>query len=394
MKQLYPIDAYPQRLPYRHASRGTIIRIHDSWSDCPKPPNNRRAFSLERRVNRLTFFALIHTFHTSHLLHHLIPSSPLSVLTSIHPFVLYTTLPVAKLIIRPRHIFRHNQLDPRSNTKKSRRGFSLSAKDFIPMATSNARLPQQQQQQFSHLGGHSTIPSGPVRIRSYSQSQSQSQSQGQSHNQSQNQNQSQNNDENNFRRPLLGTLESSSHAMSVKRKLSKGDMNPNKVHRRVSGSFSDIANTLSNEVNSMDNDTYATETNQKPTRDESLKAAEIPTLILAPFHPAPWVEFGSVIVGTKKQVAAMIENPSDQTERLSLDSNCRMGDKGFTITQLDPLLVGPGSTHLVIPPNSTVEISISWTPLSAGSTRAIAILKTNSTRPTINLRGRGDFPVR
>ncbi|KAF9333100.1 hypothetical protein BG006_004013 [Podila minutissima] len=181
--------------------------------------------------------------------------------------------------------------------------------------------------------------------------------------------------------------------MSVKRKLSKGDMNPNKVHRRVSGSFVDIANTLSNEVNSLDNDTYATEPNGRPTRDESPKAVEIPTLILAPFHPAPWVEFGSVVVGTKKQVAVMVENPSNQAERLALDSNCRMGDKGFTITQLDPLLVGSGSDRLVVPPNSKLEITISWTPLCAGSTRAIVILKTNSTRPTINLRGRGDFPV-
>ncbi|KAG0017640.1 hypothetical protein BGZ82_000710, partial [Podila clonocystis] len=181
--------------------------------------------------------------------------------------------------------------------------------------------------------------------------------------------------------------------MSVKRKLSKGDMNPNKVHRRVSGSFSDIANTLSNEVNSMDNDAYATETNDRPTKDGSLKHVELPTLFLAPFHPAPWVEFGSVVVGTKKQVAVMIENPSDQAERLALDSNCRMGDKGFTITQLDPLTAGSGSDKLMVPPNSKVEITISWTPLSAGSTRAIVILKTNSTRPTINLRGRGDFPV-
>lgn len=170
-------------------------------------------------------------------------------------------------------------------------------------------------------------------------------------------------------------------------------MNPNKVHRRVSGSFVDIANTLSNEVNSLDNDTYATEPNGRPTRDESPKAIEIPTLILAPFHPAPWVEFGSVVVGTKKQVAVVVENPSDQAERLALDSNCRMGDKGFTIAQLDPLLVGSGSDRLVVPPKSKVEITISWTPLCAGSIRAIVILKTNSTRPTINLRGRGDFPV-
>ncbi|KAG0088068.1 hypothetical protein BGZ92_006649 [Podila epicladia] len=181
--------------------------------------------------------------------------------------------------------------------------------------------------------------------------------------------------------------------MSIKRKLSKGDMNPNKVHRRVSGSFSDIANTLSNEVNNMNDNTYATEPNGRPTRDESPNAVEIPTLILAPFHPAPWVEFGSVVVGTKKQVTVMVDNPSDQAERLALDSNCRMGDKGFTITQLDPLLVGSGSDRLVVPPNSKVEITISWTPLCAGSTRAIVILKTNSTRPTINLRGRGDFPV-
>ncbi|KAF9417203.1 hypothetical protein BGZ94_010017 [Podila epigama] len=212
---------------------------------------------------------------------------------------------------------------------------------------------------------------------------------------------------------------------------------PNKVHRRVSGGFSDIANTLDNQVNQNNDSGFSKRTfepyisqpgpilkdivkdkrQEPPSANNNLNStnhlninsinnndnaagdsSDLAVLTLAPFVPAPWLDFGGVVVGTKKEMAMMIENPSDRIERLALDSNCKIGEKGFSITQLDPLLAaaGPNSdpvSHITIPPRSKVEINISWTPLSAGITRAIAVLRANSSRPIINLRGRGDFPI-
>ncbi|KAG0345549.1 hypothetical protein BG004_003608 [Podila humilis] len=261
------------------------------------------------------------------------------------------------------------------------------------MATvNNTRLMQSQ----SVIGPSSTIPSGShaARNRNFVQSQSQN---------------SHHNDENNFRSPFLNPQDesfSSSHAPTVKRKLSKGELNPNKVHRRVSGNFSEIANTLHNEINQGQSQHQTAESPAfrnsiaTPVAQEQVSesVADMPTLTLAPFFPAPWVEFGTVVVGTKKQVSMIVENPSDRLEKLSLDSSCKMGDKGFTITQLDPLLSEANTgnrpaSHIEVPPRSKIEISIDWTPLTTGSTRAIAVLKANNAKPTINLRGRGDIPM-
>jgi hypothetical protein len=76
-----------------------------------------------------------------------------------------------------------------------------------------------------------------------------------------------------------------------------------------------------------------------------------------------------------------------------------MEEKGFNVIQLDPLhtTFSDGKTGtvepLVLAPRSKMELTISWTPLTAGSIRASAILRTNNGRFMVNLRGTGDVPV-
>lgn len=193
---------------------------------------------------------------------------------------------------------------------------------------------------------------------------------------------------------------------SVKRKPSKSELNPvNKVHlRRQSNSFE--TNTDGNNGHGGQGDAVSFKTpaplseRSQPLTDHARNTEALPRLILAPFEPAPWLEFGKVVVGAKSTMSLIIENPSDRTERLTLDTSCRMEEKGFNINQLDPILsasrnsgVTAATDSITLQPRSKMEIDICWTPLSAGSIRASAILKTNNGRFMVNLRGRGDFPV-
>ncbi|KAG0053426.1 hypothetical protein BGZ83_001140 [Gryganskiella cystojenkinii] len=197
---------------------------------------------------------------------------------------------------------------------------------------------------------------------------------------------------------------------AIKRKPSKSELNPvNKVHlkRQPTTAFLDSHDT-ENHHRSRDiplssrSATPLSERSTTPSLENNTEA--FPRLILAPFEPAPWLEFGKVVIGAKKTVTMVVENPSDRTERLTLDSTCKMEEKGFNISQLDPILSSsstrssgdnatPMTDSIILQPRSTIEIDICWTPLTVGSIRASAILKTNSGRFMVNLRGRGDFPV-
>lgn len=213
------------------------------------------------------------------------------------------------------------------------------------------------------------------------------------------------NNENVFKTPSLLDLPS-----SIKRKPSHTELNPNaKVHLRRQSNTEN--NNHNNSNGGATNATTATNTSNSTTTptvlgtrplsslDHDTNTAALPTLILAPFEPSPWLEFGKVVVGSKKTVSMMVENPSEATERLSLDPGCKMEEKGFNIIQLDALhTAGAGARAntvepLTLEPRSRMELTISWTPLVAGSVRASALLRTNNGRYMVNLRGTGDVPV-
>jgi hypothetical protein len=207
----------------------------------------------------------------------------------------------------------------------------------------------------------------------------------------------------------------------LKRKLTEPNSN-NKVYlRRLSNSSSaentgsgsnssnNISNNISNNGGSLGRSAGlqsrtatagSTPLSEKPlsSLDQDSHTAHLPALVLAPFEPSPWLEFGKVLVGTKKTLALAVQNPSDNTERLILDPNCKMDEKGFNIVQLDPLHAGSGATNstvepIILPPGSRTEISICWTPLTAGNVRANAMLRTYTGRFMVSLRGHGDVPV-
>ncbi|KAG0315069.1 hypothetical protein BGZ99_007687 [Dissophora globulifera] len=210
--------------------------------------------------------------------------------------------------------------------------------------------------------------------------------------------------ENIFKKPLLGVPSVS----TVKRKLSKTELGPtNKIHlRRLSNSFSDTQNnnnTNSSTRNTTHGQLGTTGTTKvtplsaktQATVDHDTNTADVPALVLAPFEPSPWLEFGKVIVGTKKTLAMVVQNPTNVVERLILDPNCKMEEKGFNISQFDPLHTGVKNSTiepLMLPPRSKIELDICWTPLTIGSTRVSAILKTNTGRFMVNLRGCGEIP--
>ncbi|KAF9198159.1 hypothetical protein BGZ49_001118 [Haplosporangium sp. Z 27] len=201
--------------------------------------------------------------------------------------------------------------------------------------------------------------------------------------------------ENGFKFPLL-TVPS---VPAIKRKLSRTEPNiaNHKVHlRRQSNSFSD---SIRYNNDGGVHDTLAT----APLSDRTLSSvnhdintADLPVLVLAPFEQSPWLEFGKVIVGAKKTVTLAVHNPTDSIMRLYLDPNCKMEEKGFNISQLDPLQSGikNGAVEpLVLQPRSKTEINVCWIPLSGGTIRASAVLKTNNGRFMVNLRGCGEIPI-
>ncbi|KAF9913050.1 hypothetical protein EC991_005918 [Linnemannia zychae] len=205
-----------------------------------------------------------------------------------------------------------------------------------------------------------------------------------------------------FKTPMLLGLPLS----AIKRKPSTSDLNPTtKVHlRRQSTSDNNSARATTTTTTGATN---ATSTNPVVLGDRTLSSldndintAALPTVVLAPFEPSPWLEFGKVVVGSKKTVSMMVENPGEKAERLTLDPGCKMEEKGFNIIQLDPLHTTSGTRTsavtvepLVLAPKSKMELTISWTPLTAGSVRASAILRTNNGRFMVNLRGTGDVPI-
>ncbi|KAF9379139.1 hypothetical protein BGX21_002722 [Mortierella sp. AD011] len=184
----------------------------------------------------------------------------------------------------------------------------------------------------------------------------------------------------------------------MKRKLSRTELNTNtKVHlRRQSNSYSDFINN-----NGGVHDTSATTTAPLSSRplsslNHDINTADLPVLILAPFEQTPWLEFGKVVVGTKKTVTLAVHNPTDSIETLTLDPNCKMEEKGFNIGQLDPLKSGAANgvvKPLMLQPRSKTEINVYWTPLSGGNIRATAVLKTKAGRFMVNLRGCGEIPI-
>ncbi|KAF9941966.1 hypothetical protein BGZ67_003537 [Mortierella alpina] len=203
--------------------------------------------------------------------------------------------------------------------------------------------------------------------------------------------------ENTFKASLL-TVPGS----AMKRKSSRTELNPStKVYlRRQSNSFTDTSANLGKNNGAISNITATTPVplidRPQSSLDHDINAAGLPSLVLAPFEPSPWLEFGKVAVGTKKIVSLAVENPSDQPQRLTLDSSCRMDEKGFFISQLDPLYTSTGSNNVVpllLQPRSRTEINISWTPLVAGSVRASAILKSSTGRFMVNLQGCGELAV-
>jgi hypothetical protein len=216
------------------------------------------------------------------------------------------------------------------------------------------------------------------------------------------------NNENLFKTPSTLGLPS-----AVKRKLSSTELNPNtKVHLRRQSNQSSTDNSNHNNNNGGVTTSATTTINNSTTTpavlgtrplsslDHDVNTAALPTLILAPFEPSPWLEFGKVVVGSKKTVSMMVENLGEGTERLSLDPGCKMEEKGFNIIQLDPLHTRSGGgasaaqvEQLALGPRSKIVLTISWTPLTAGSVRASAILRSNNGRFMVNLRGSGDVPV-
>lgn len=205
-----------------------------------------------------------------------------------------------------------------------------------------------------------------------------------------------------FKKPTLGVPPA---PPALKRKLSKNDINTNnKVYlRRLSGSSSGDMNSANNRGLTTGPPNRAatmgaTPLSEKPQSlvDHDINTANVPVLVLAPFEASPWLEFGKVLIGTKRTLALVVENPTDVTEKLILDPNCKMDEKGFNISQLDPLHTGAGNGSvepIMLPPRSKTEISICWTPLSVGSIRAGAMLRTNSGRFMVNLRGHGEVLV-
>ncbi|KAG0002513.1 hypothetical protein BGZ80_010660 [Entomortierella chlamydospora] len=184
----------------------------------------------------------------------------------------------------------------------------------------------------------------------------------------------------------------------MKRKLSRTELNTNtKVHlRRQSNSYSDFINN-----NGGVHDTSATASAPLSDRplsslNHDINTADLPVLILAPFEQTPWLEFGKVVVGTKKTVTLAVHNPTDSIETLALDPNCKMEEKGFNIGQLDPLKSGAANgvvKPLMLQPRSKTEVNVYWTPLSGGNIRATAVLKTKTGRFMVNLRGCGEIPI-
>ncbi|KAF9099502.1 hypothetical protein BGX23_001647 [Mortierella sp. AD031] len=139
-----------------------------------------------------------------------------------------------------------------------------------------------------------------------------------------------------FKTPMLGVPS----AATVKRKPSTTDLNPTaKVHlRRQSNNTPDNNNNTNNGVTTTTNTAPAVLGNRPlSSLDHDVNTAALPKLILAPFEPSPWLEFGKVVVGSKKTISMMVENPGEGTERLSLDPTCKMEEKGFNVIQLDPL---------------------------------------------------------
>ncbi|KAF9181859.1 hypothetical protein BGZ51_005139 [Haplosporangium sp. Z 767] len=179
----------------------------------------------------------------------------------------------------------------------------------------------------------------------------------------------------------------------VKRKPSRTDINPNnKVYlRRQSNSFSDIGN---NAITA----TTTTPLTDRPqsSLDHDVNTGDLPSLVLMPFVPAPWLDFGKVVVGSKKSVTMMVENPGEVVQRLTMAPGCRMGEMGFSISQLDPLRAsvdGGAVEPLVLAPRSKMELNISWTPLTVGFVRSNATLRTNTGPFKVQLQGRGESPM-
>ncbi|KAI7821532.1 hypothetical protein BC939DRAFT_204649 [Gamsiella multidivaricata] len=200
--------------------------------------------------------------------------------------------------------------------------------------------------------------------------------------------------ENEFKKPFLDLPS----VPLMKRKLSRTELDSkNKVHlRRQSNGFDSSSNNNRGSKGGQQNETPLSDKTLS-SLNHDINTADVPALILAPFEPPPWLEFGKAVVGTKKMAAMIVQNPTDLIEKLTVDSSCKMEEKGFNIVQLDPLQQTGGRNTtvepLVLPPRSKAEISICWTPLTAGNVRASAILKTNTGRFMINLRGCGDVPI-
>ncbi|KAF9414223.1 hypothetical protein BGZ76_004905, partial [Entomortierella beljakovae] len=218
--------------------------------------------------------------------------------------------------------------------------------------------------------------------------------------------------ENIFKTPLHSL---SSSISSMKRKSSRTDLNTNnKVHlRRQSNSFSDTNGQIFQDsavttTKTTTKTTTTTSTTSKTSTvaplserpqsslDHDSNTAELPALILAPFEPSPWIEFGKVVVGTKKTMTMAIHNPGDTVEKLTLDPGCRMEEKGFNISQLDPLQSGSKNgaiEPIILKPRSKIDINICWIPLINGTIRASAVLKSTTGRFMVNLRGCGETPI-
>ncbi|KAG0229939.1 hypothetical protein BGW41_002836 [Actinomortierella wolfii] len=189
-----------------------------------------------------------------------------------------------------------------------------------------------------------------------------------------------------------------------------------KVHRRQSSTVEQPFNTplaarsassldQNNNISSRDARAKATnfggEDREEYSQQQQAKTVgankALSTLVLAPFQPSPWIDLGKVQLGNKKTVALYIENPSDLPERIRIDSSCKMEEKGFNIDQLDPLLQRSSDKPvepLVVPAQSTIEVTVSWTPFTTGTVRASAILKSTAGRFMVNLHGCGEaIPV-
>ncbi|KAG0242686.1 hypothetical protein BGX31_011681 [Mortierella sp. GBA43] len=213
-----------------------------------------------------------------------------------------------------------------------------------------------------------------------------------------------------FKKPMLGVPPA---PPPLKRKLSKNEANQNsKVYlRRLSNSSSGDMGGSGGHGGGSDNENSSVKRgpgllnrgmtmplSEKPMSsvDHDINTAHVPALVLAPFEPSPWLEFGKVLIGSKKTLTLVVQNPGDNTERLILDPNCKMDEKGFNISQLDPLQASTGNDSIepiILPPRSKAEINICWTPLSAGIVRASAMLRSSSGRFMVNLRGHGDVLV-